>query len=349
MHASGKFERQISLYSVACKSGQFAPHVHPKESLAVRRRCAGNNRRDIVTCCDDGLQEDIEDAGGLDMTQARIAGRSIPLPSSIPIIPKEFFGQVADTLPYDIVGIRLNDILTKRLSTKATGHRYLPESSEVDPSLLSRPIFQGKQVILFSTGPDVLIETLWWERYKRDLLPTLAGMGFFGITGMNFSVFDGECAFAHALNIMKSLRFCEELDRLGVWAIPHIYAINLYQRQRWTDWLLANPKITMVTINSQLQRSKVDLANLTATVRHVLKHTGVEIILQGANQNLMRSLTKGEAARVRSATSTTLKSALIRRPKAVEDYVPALVEGVIVPQVSIAPAYNVTLQMAEKT
>lgn len=349
MRASARYERQLSLYSVACKSGQFAPHVHPKESQAVRRSCAGNNRRDIVTCCDDGLQEYIEDAGGLDMMQVRIAGGSVPLSSSIPIIPKEFFGHPADTLPYDVVGVRLNDILTKGLSTKATGHRYLPENSEVDSSLLSRPIFAGKRVILFATGPDVLIETLWWERHKRNLLPTLAGMGFLGITGMNFSVFDGECALAHALNIKKSLRFCEELDRLGAWAIPHIYAISSHQRRRWTDWLSANPQVTMVTINSQLQRSKIDLANLAATVRYLLKHTGVEIILQGPSLKLLNSLTNGETARVRSATSTTLKSALIRRSKSIDGYIPALVEGIIVPKVSIAPAYNVTLQMAEKT
>jgi hypothetical protein len=336
MHASVKYERQLSLYSLACKSGQFAPHIHPKEASAVRRRCAGNGRRDIVTCYDDGWEQDLAAVGGLNMMEISIGGSSASLPNSVPIVPKELFGQPDDIIPSGVVGVRLNDILTKGVSTKQTGHRYLPEGSDVDPYILSQPIFKGKQVILFSTGQDVLIETLWWERYEIDLLPTLSGMGFLGITGMNFSVFDGECAFAHALNIMKSLRFCEELNRLGVWVIPHIYAINIYQRQRWADWLIANPGVTIVTINSQLQKSKADLDNLTATVRHLLKHTSVEIILQGANQNLMRGLNSGEAVRVRSATSTELKSALIHRRKSSVEYTSALIEGIILSDVSIA-------------
>ena len=96
---------------------------------------------------------------------------------------------------------------------------------------------------------------MWWNREAAGFFETISGMGFLAVTGMNFSIFSGECPFSHALNTKKCLSYSEELNRLGVWTIPHVYAINEPQRERWTEWLIARPHVRLVTINTQLQRS----------------------------------------------------------------------------------------------
>src|SRR5205085_2644718 len=120
----------------------------------------------------------------------------------IPIVPRGMFKCPGREIPSETVGIVLNDILTLKTSYKCE-RLQISERSKLNETVLSNRAFQRKRVILFSTGPDILIEKLWWERDEKNIFKTIAGMGFAAVTGMNFSVFNGECPFAHALNIKK--------------------------------------------------------------------------------------------------------------------------------------------------
>lgn len=330
MRASNKRSNddpQQSWFSLACAAAQFAPHVHPDEIQAVRHSCVGRRRRNVVTCDDEYRDEFIDEVGGLDMSTVYLQGRPFPLGTFIPVVPRGMFSHAAHEIPYPVVGIMLNDILTKKVSSRH-GYYYLPEDTQINTGVLLNPVFAGKQVILLSCGQDVLIETLWWKRHSLELFEKIARMRFLAVTGMNFSIFSGECPFSHALNTKKCLCYCEELDRLGVWTIPHVYAINQLQRDRWTAWLNARPNIKLITINTQLQRNRRrDVHEVFLTVEHLLANTGVSILLHGRGAGLPSDVKKHYADRLHFAASGPLKNAIIRKDKSAADYISAFVVG----------------------
>ena len=311
---------QLTLFSGMCESGTFSPYIHPDEAIDVVLPCSGRGRLHIVTCKDDTKNEDVADVGGLDMMniKLRISGKA--LPNIIPIIPRGMFKCPGREISSKTVGIVLNDIFTKKLSYKC-GYLRIPEGSKLNQNVLMNQAFEGKRVILFSTGPDILIETLWWERHQKNIFSIIAEMGFAAVTGMNFSVINGECPFGHALNIKKSLCYCEEFDKLGIWTIPHIYAINNHQRDRWKNWLLANPAVRMVTINSQLQRKQQrGMNDVFKTTQLLLESTSVEIIIHGSGKGLTGLKDEFEN-RLHFAASGPLKCALIRKDKTPKEYI----------------------------
>ncbi|HEY4474012.1 MAG TPA: hypothetical protein VI957_02530 [Candidatus Paceibacterota bacterium] len=275
----------------------------------------------VITCKDPEIEIFLDDVGGLSMGDVAFSDKAGLLAPVIPVIPRGMFSLPSSTVPYEVVGITINDTLTKRVKLKC-GYYHVPEGSTVDPTILKAPILEGKRVILFSTGQDVLIETLWWERHDTYLFDVLAGMGFYAITGMNFSLFEGECPFAHALNIQKCLRYSEEIDRRGIWSIPHVYARNLYQRERWKNLLNENKGVGLVTINSQLQRSRVgDMSVVFDTARFLLEHTRVTIMFQGSVRGMPQDLRLHIGTRIYAATSAPCKKAVIRKDKSAAEYI----------------------------
>ena len=313
---------QTTFFAGMCESAKVSPYIHPEEAMAVVMPCSGRGRLNIVTCQDDARDEDEADVGGLNMMNVKLRNSGKALPDFIPIIPRGMFKYPGSEIQSGTVGVVLNDILTPKISSKCGRYR-VPEGSTLDQSVLSNQAFQGKRVILFSTGPDVLIETLWWERHQKDIFKTIAGMGFAAVTGINFSIINGECPFAHALNIKKSICYCEELDKLDVWTIPHIYAINNHQRERWKNWLLANPLVQIVTINSQLQRKqKQGMNEVFKTARLLLENTSVEIIIHGSPKGLA-GLGKKFGRRLHFAASGPLKRAIIRKDKTPTEHINA--------------------------
>jgi hypothetical protein len=316
-------EIQMTLFPTGCESEKFSPHIHPDEARRVVLPCAGRGRLHVVTCRDEGLAQDLAEVGGLDMMDVKIHISRSRIPQFIPVVPADLFKRPASEIPSKTVGVVLNDILTKRLSLKC-GRLQLAHGSTIDPDVLQNKVFREKRVILFSTGPDILIETLWWERHQNDLFRTIAGMGFAAVTGMNFSVINGECPFAHALNIKKSLRYCGDLDALGVWTIPHVYAINDHQRKRWGKWLLANPRVQTVTVNAQLQRNQpLGMYEVIKTVRHLLENTSVRIIIHGPGKGALACLKEEFESRVHFAAGGPLKKAVIRKDKTLKQHINA--------------------------
>ena len=321
---------QQSLFSALCEAGRHAPHVHPDEIRAVRHVCTGS-RSGTVKCRDKEFHLFENEVNGLDMSTASLSGRVNILDRFIPIIPRGMFKRPPHEVPYDVVGIMLNDILTKPIRARH-GYYHFPENTEIKTDILSNPIFRGKRVILFSAGQDVLIEGLWWRREEMKLFEKIASMGFLAVTGMNFSLFFGECPSGHALNIKKSLCYCHEFDKLNVWTIPHIYAHNAYQRQRWQDWLLANPSVRMVTINTQLQKSQDgSMDTVFETIRCLLENTKVDIIVHGRARGIPIDLRKRYGKRLHYAASGPIKNALIRKDKSIEDHIRAFLLKIEIP------------------
>ena len=310
-----------------CAATEFAPHVHPEEMRAIKHSCAGRGRRNIISCSDKYRDEFLDEVGGLDISGIDLRGQSFSLDTFVPVVPRGMFQRAAHEIPFPIVGVMLNDILTKRVGTRH-GYYYLPEDARINTELLRSPIFAGKKVILFSCGQDVLIETLWWKRHAIELFQAIASMGFLAVTGMNFSIFSGECPFSHALNTKKSLCYCSELDKLGVWTIPHVYAINQPQRERWKDWLVARPHIKLVTINTQLQRNRQrDVREVFETVKFLLENTEADILLHGRGAGLSKDIKTRFAHRLHVAASGPLKNAIIRKDKSAVEYIGLFVAG----------------------
>lgn len=135
--------------------------------------------------------------------------------------------------------------------------------------------------MLFATGIDVVIEKLWYKRFAINLFEAIASGEFYAVTGMNFSLFLYECPLGHLINLNKSLIFCEELSKLGVPVIPHIYAITDTHREMWANWLKRRPNIQTVLINTQMQRDPISMYEVKLTVEALLKNTAVSIILNG--------------------------------------------------------------------
>lgn len=315
---------QQSIFCGLCRAGDFAPHIHPDEALRVLKDCGTQGRMNVVTCTDNEVNAFLEEVDGLDMSTVTIGSKSGLLSPVVPVIPYSMFSLPSSTVPWEVVGITINDILTKRIRLKS-GHYYVPDGTTIDRKILTSPIFAGKRVVLFSTGRDVLIETLWWDRHDADLFNTLTSMGFYAITGMNFSLFEGECPFAQALNIKKSLSYAGEIDGRGIWSIPHVYARNQYQRDRWKEWLNANGGVSTVTINSQLQRSRAgDMSVVFETARFLLENTGVMIMFQGSVHGMPKDVRQHIGTRIYVATSGPCKKAAIRKDKSaaehIEDY-----------------------------
>ena len=99
---------------------------------------------------------------------------------------------------------------------------------------------------------------------------------------MNFSVFEGECAFSQALNQKRSLYSSYLIEENNLQAIPHIYAINQYHTERWIKWFLLNPSVKLFTVNCQLQKSNHDIAIVVTTVKTLLRQFPyLHVLLQG--------------------------------------------------------------------
>jgi hypothetical protein len=95
-------------------------------------------------------------------------------------------------------------------------------------------------------------------------------------------VIGGECAFAQALNLKRSLYSAYLIEQYGMQAIPHIYAISEQQTDRWIKWLEKSPSIRYFTMNCQLQKSNIDIHQIVTTIsRILLSRPNIHAILQG--------------------------------------------------------------------
>lgn len=281
MRSSHNKHRQTSLLAYSmCDADQFSGFIKQEDKGLVRTQCPGNYLNMVDCHCED-IQLFIDEVHGLDFGSKSVVGSPPLISDSIPVIPKDWFNRAPETIPSNIVGIRLGDILSPKPYRNSAKTLLLSDDVRVDLSALKHPVFQGKKVVLFATGIDVLIEKVWYRRFAMDLFRAIADGNFYAVTGMNFSLFLHECPLGHLINLNKSLVFCEELSKLGVPVIPHIYAITDTQREMWVKWLNDHPNIRTVLINTQMQRDKASMREVELTVIELLKNTNVNVILNG--------------------------------------------------------------------
>ncbi|MFZ3009940.1 MAG: hypothetical protein WA030_02895 [Candidatus Microsaccharimonas sp.] len=271
---------QTTLFAESnCDADKVSSLVSGEEKVLIEDRCAGDGVN-IIDCHHPYVELYIQDVGKLDMNTKALSGPSPLIQQNIPIIPRDWFDRPADSVQSEIVGIKLKDLVNRR-PRYSGGYYHVADDVKIDLSALTKPIFANKKIILFADSIDVLIETLWWRRIEIDLFKSIAAGNFYAVAGMNFSLFMRECPLAHLININKSLAFVDELSKLGIPVIPHIYAVNDVQRQKWVHYLVGRPHMKTVTINTQMQRSGWAKSELKKTILALLANTRVNIVLNG--------------------------------------------------------------------
>lgn len=281
MRNSHSRHAQMSLFGAhLCDADSFTPLIKPSDKGLVVDRCPGNYINMVDCHCED-IHLFINEVHGLNFENKTIQGLSPLIDNIGPVIPREWFNRDPSTITHEIVGLRIGDIITPQPRKNSAGILTTSDNIRIDLSALKSPVFQGKKVVLFATGVDVVIEKLWYRRFAINLFEAIASGGFYAVTGMNFSLFLYECPLGHLINLNKSLIFCEELSKLGVPIIPHIYAITDTHREMWVNWLKRHPNIQTVLINTQMQRDRISMYEVELTVKALLKSTAVSIILNG--------------------------------------------------------------------
>lgn len=282
-----------TIFSPLCNVslGIFEPHIKRIEANAVKSHCKAM-QDDIVSCKNPNISTFLEEVDGLDFNTVKIQQKLFNPPFLIPIINRGIFKFSGDEIESETIGVSLKDIFSSGPS-KRNGRQVQPKLS-LDHDALRSPIFKNKKVILFGSGRDVLIERLWQEEfYKPDFAKAVSIMGFTAVTGINFSVFRGECPFAQALNLKKSIKTAEYFHAAHVLTIPHIYFAHELHLERLIKWLNLNPSIRVITINCQFRR--LDDAVFTEEgLIYLIENLGrkIKIILEGPDPRKMPRLFK---------------------------------------------------------
>lgn len=266
------------------------PYILPEEANLTNKPCTNPHRVNIVTCKDENINQFLAEIDGLEL-DIEINNSTIveQLPTYIPIL--DFASSKFDRLPDEIVyvGLTLTDILKSCFKNKY-GSIHQPETLSLRKDILKKSL-SGKKVILFLTGEDTVIETVWYDRDTINFFNELKQMNFFAATGINFSLFADECAFAQALNLKKSLYSSYLIQKCGLNAIPHIYALNKHQVIRWNEWFLKNPQLSLFTINCQYQKSDYAINQLVQVITTILStHKNLKVILQGFQTDHLHKL-----------------------------------------------------------
>ena len=307
-----------SIFADCCEVslGKFLPYIKPAEASSVLNKCDNKFRQNIITCKDEFLEAFINEVNGLEFN-VNILNQSINLPLYIPIFDFKTIRNVSIPKSIKCIGISLKDIIKSGFYYKAGRIHEYPNISYRE-SLLKQPNLKDKKVILFLCGEDTIIEGVWHKRNKSKLFETLREMEFYAITGFNFSVFGDECALAQNLNLKRSLYSSYLLEQSGINTIPHVYALNKYQINRWIDWFRKNPTVKCFTINCQFQRSKKSVEYLLNMINSILfELTYLHVILQGFQFNNIHNL-QGLTDRIHFADKKPVKyligyRSLIRR------------------------------------
>lgn len=286
MQDSSEKPTNKSLFADLCEVslGKYLPHIHPIEATTVLFTCQNDYRQNIITCKDEFTDAFINEVAGLGFNISLLK-QNIHLPQYIPILDYRTIRTVRLPKSMKYVGISLGDLIKSGFQHKAGRIHEYPNIT-YKSSLLEHENLKGKKVILFLCGEDTIIEGVWYQREKSKLFEILKQMNFYAITGINFSVFGDECALAQNLNLKRSLYSTYLLEQNNIKCIPHVYALNIYQINRWIKWFRDNPKIKYFTINCQFQKSKRSIDAVVEAIDSILSElTYLHVIMQGFRFN----------------------------------------------------------------
>lgn len=279
MRDSSEIPKAWNLFSSYCEvsTGKFSPFIQREEAKGIIAPCHNPLGVNIITCKYPYKDEFITETNGLALN-LDLASCIHELPAYIPILD---YRTRNVNLPFPVIGLTFWDIIAKGIKLKAGSFHEEPEI-RFRKNILESTGFIDKKTILFLTGPDTLIEWLWYNRAECELFHSLKQMGFWAAGGINFSVIGGECPFSHALNIKRSLFSSKLIEDAGIFAIPHVYAITKFHIERWIEWFQANPSIRLFTINCQLQKKAFDITQIIVAVKSILqKIPYLHVVLQG--------------------------------------------------------------------
>lgn len=280
---SSNAPRTISLFSSFCKAGEHAPFIHQDEVSAVRGVC-DKIGVSLITCCNPHKDEFLVEVDGLDFGTVRLnKGLGFDFPPFIPTISKGVKSIDPDLIKSDVVAVSIKDIVSKPHSS--AGILKGVENFRIDEVFLSHRLFREKKVIVLMSGTDCLLEHTVWPNFER-ILEILSKHGIHAITGVNFSVINGECPFGQRLNQKRSLVSSEKTERAGMIPIPHIYAPNRFHQERYVKWLNDNPNVDVVTINGSLENENIeDMKAVKEAVAFILNGVNrkLHILLQGVS------------------------------------------------------------------
>lgn len=277
-----EFPGDMPFYPVRCNAakGPAQPYVTAEEAARVTLSCENPLGLNIITCRHPHRHEFVDEVNGLQF-DVTLDDSINTIPQYIPVL--DFASRNLKTVPANlpVVGVTLQDIINGGARLIAGTYHEQPNIS-FKRKLLTYPAFKNKKTILFLTGPDTLIETVWHQRDVVHLYDELAAMNFHSVGSFNFSVIDGECAFSHALNLKRSLFSAGLIEQHDILTIPHVYAVTPRQIDRWYGWFFANPVVHYFTMNCQMQKSENDLAQVITSVKTLLlKLPYLHAILQG--------------------------------------------------------------------
>ncbi len=280
MHVSRELFGDTLKPSYQCRvsTGVFMPDINPAEANQVIVPCYNPSATNIVSCQDSRIHSFLNEVNGLSFD----VGLNSSLQINDPYIP--VFDYRTINLAYrcksQVVGLTLAGILIKPL--RLVAGKYVISKISFREAAVIRHLCARKKVVLFLSGLDVLIETIWHQRSVCELFQQLGMMDFWAVSGFNFSVFGGECPFAQQLNQKKSLVSSMLLEKSGINTIPHIYAVNDFHIAKYQHWLNKNPNIHLITMNCQMQRTQTDINQIVRAVQALLMiNDKLHIILQG--------------------------------------------------------------------
>lgn len=136
-------------------------------------------------------------------------------------------------------------------------------SNIISPKELSMPtgdirskfgIHPKSKVLLLCYAKDGLIEKLWSQR--KEIFRKIASLKFDLVTAVNYSIWLNQPHAERLINPKRSLITFQELQELGVPAVPHIYWTGKKDLVRWSHWLKNNQGVMTIAINLQTERER---------------------------------------------------------------------------------------------
>lgn len=191
-----------------------------------------------------------------------VSAKDIPIPALPDYIPTITKGSAKLFTKFSpsIVAVKLGDVVSM-------------EELRVADSLVGRfGIPPGTQVLLQGYGKDRLLENIWPKRH--EVFSKLASLGFCAVTGLNYSVWRSQPHAERLINIKRAHLTYQELQHLGVPAVPHMYWCGQINLEAWLRWLDNNPAVKVMAIDMQTMRSDDDWERALAELRYFVSRLG---------------------------------------------------------------------------
>jgi hypothetical protein len=256
--------------------------INPLEAKNVTKPCSPNSL-DVLACKNPLRSVAEAEVNGLNPSTVspKFAVPHSLVPKFIPVLDRGLL-KMPGLLPrYALVAISLDDIFLKAPVLNG-GHVTAPNIDTMNPALLQSPGLAGKKILLLSTGPDKLIESIWQYANPINFYKQVGQLGVAVATAFNFSVFLNECPFAQHLNEKKSLLTFREYQDHGIPCIPHLYWGNDWQIEDWIQWFEEHPEVEIITINCQCYKSDFDRKFAVTGIKKILvRLPQLHILLEG--------------------------------------------------------------------